>query len=799
MAQSISNQSIESRNKVLRILDIIYRQKWTILITFLIIFSIVAVYTNSQQKSYEATASLMIKGDNISRGFSTLGLTSGVSKNLMNELEILKSKTLISKLADGFIDRFYLDPETKKDTLLLISETMQAWGITDIKSEKFKDKIISALAAASSFTIGTKNDIVTISVTSHSPDEAALIANVYADMYYSEDLARSRINATEVRRFLENQNGKLLDRLQGSERLLQEYMENEGVAGLAQRSTSLVNKITELESELEKNEIEYQKTQLLLNNYKKELARVKPGVMKDIVAGDDMYIRELRGRIGQLEAERDVSKITSIADANRPEYMAELNRRNKTIDSLKSLLNSRTKTYFDNNVAVSNKAGDNGIGVAVFNLQQQVQEAEVKLSSLELSRTMIYNTLTTYESKFERLPKQTIFLASLTRDKEFNEKLVTKIGDQLEEALMAEMSTFGQVEIFDYAAVPDTPYSPRIVLNLGIGALLGIIFGIFTAFMINFFFHYVRSPQDVEALGFRLLSTIPRIQIESPNNQKLLADGSKEREPSLIASERDYSIALESFHRLHIYLKYAFVDKEIKSLVVTSAGPGEGKSATASNLAITLANSGQKVLLVDADLRKPAIDKYFNIDPTPSLAHYLFRKKSLDEIIRTTHVPNLDIITCVEFPQNPSIVLSSNRMKKFMEIVNARYDFVIYDTSPVNAVSDAIHVAKNVDEVILIARAEKTNMEELNRASKLFKEFHINVGGVVLNDYDDSKLSSYYGKHYAYYSKSNDNGKKKRKSSLKNTVIIKPETFEDSSEYEIVDSGSNPDRTKSAE
>ncbi len=90
-------------------------------------------------------------------------------------------------------------------------------------------------------------------------------------------------------------------------------------------------------------------------------------------------------------------------------------------------------------------------------------------------------------------------------------------------------------------------------------------------------------------------------------------------------------------------------------------------------------------------------------------------------------------------------------------------------------------------------------MEELNRASKLFKEFHINVGGVVLNDYDDSKLSSYYGKHYAYYSKSNDNGKKKRKSSLKNTVIIKPETFEDSSEYEIVDSGSNPDRTKSAE
>ncbi len=204
---------------------------------------------------------------------------------------------------------------------------------------------------------------------------------------------------------------------------------------------------------------------------------------------------------------------------------------------------------------------------------------------------------------------------------------------------MAEMSQFGQVEIFDYAAVPDTPYSPRIVLNLGIGALLGIIFGIFTAFMINFFFHYVRSPQDVEALGFRLLSTIPRIQIESPNNQKLLADGSKEREPSLIASERDYSIALESFHRLHIYLKYAFVDKEIKSLVVTSAGPGEGKSATASNLAITLANSGQKVLLVDADLRKPAIDKYFNIDPTPSLAHYLFRKKSLDVIIRTNHVP----------------------------------------------------------------------------------------------------------------------------------------------------------------
>jgi tyrosine-protein kinase Etk/Wzc len=649
--------------------------------------------------------------------------------------------------------------------------------------EQIVDQISKILFKVVSFEIGKENDVIKISATSKFPEQAALIANIYAETYYQRDMVNSRSNASEVRKFLEGQQELFKNELDKSENTYQSYLESEGSSALSSESNSLITKIADLESELETDDIEYQKTVLMIDNYSKELERIIPQMSQSIINVDDLYIEELQKEIAKREADRDVKKIVSSENSGRPEFQREIKRLDREIDSLKSILGNKTNDYIKaslENYTINSDGKKKKSGEIISDITGKIQELKLKLKSIEKSRELIYTTLTKYDSQFRKIPEQSVNIARLTRSKEFNEKLYLKIGEQYQEALVAEKSTFGRIDILDRAIVPDSPISPRIVVNLGFGMLLGLIFGLFAAFTLNYMFNYVRSPQDIESLGFRLISTIPKLKGENDVSRRLLSIGP---DKNLLSAKGESSIAAESYQRLQIYLTYALMDRHIKSLVVSSAGPGEGKSATASNLAITLANSGKKVLLVDCDLRKPAIHKYFNLDPAPSLPHFLFNKNTLSEIIKDTHVAGLKVITSIEFAQNPALVLTSQKMQKFMDKMQREFDFVIYDSPPVNAVSDAIHLAKKVEEVILVARADKTNVDELNRANQLFAQFNIKIGGVVLNDFENSKLNSYYGRYYGYYAK-DENDKKKPKVNKRNKIILQSDDFVSSKEFQ---------------
>lgn len=780
-----SSKPFDDRNKIFRIIDIVYRQKWVILSTLLIVTGLVAYYTMKQEKVYASTASVIIQGDNIGKGLGILDLSGTAARNLQNELEILGSRDLLLQITKKLVHRFYIDTVSRRDTLSIVKGSMLRLGIKDTSDPRLIDRILGNVAKASSFELGREKDIIKISITSTNPEEAMIIANVYAETYYEKDLLRSRSNATKVRRFLESQSMQRLVELQKSEGVLRGYMESNGAMKLNDKSSLVIQKMTELESELENNELEYQKNALLVDTYKKELQRAVPQYTQKIVNVDDMYIQELQKTIAQAEAERDVSKIVSNPNSQRPEYSREINRKSKTIDSLKSVLASRTKEYVKQSMSGygGGSMGKDGNNV-VASLSSGIQDLQLKMQALESSKGILRQTLQRYESEFSSFPRASIGLASLTRDKEFNEKLYLKIGEQYQEALLAELSTFGRVEILNPATVSNKPVSPKVVSNIIVGTLLGLIFGVFNAFALNFFFNYVRSPQDVESLGFRLISTIPKIEGHVEDVKKL-GRGNGENEQRLLSAKSKYSTAIESYQRLQLYLTYGFLNKEIKTLVVTSAGPGEGKSATAANLAVTLANSGKKVLLIDCDMRKPAVHKYFNVQASPSLLHHLFRKKSLEEVTKQTHVRGLDIITSIEFSQNPVLVLTSEAMQQFMETVKNMYDYVIFDTPPVNAVTDAVHLAQKVDEVILVARANKTNIEELNRASQLFEQFHVKIGGVVLNDFENQKLYHYYGRYYGYYSQEEPRTRwGRKKTNKRNRIILKTDGFVETSEFE---------------
>jgi capsular exopolysaccharide synthesis family protein len=213
---------------------------------------------------------------------------------------------------------------------------------------------------------------------------------------------------------------------------------------------------------------------------------------------------------------------------------------------------------------------------------------------------------------------------------------------------------------------------------------------------------------------------------------------------SLITKFNPKSPISEQYRTIRTNIEFASVDKEMRSLLVTSSGPSEGKSSTTANLAVVFAQQGKKVLLVDADLRKPTVHYTFKLDNRIGLSTVLVGEKSLDDTIKETDVPNLHILTCGPIPPNPSELLGSNAMKQMIQKAQESFDMVIFDTPPVLAVTDAQILANTCDGALVVVRSEQTEYEAIQKAKELLEPAHAKLLGIVLNDVAQSKSSTYY-------------------------------------------------------
>ncbi|WP_249316532.1 CpsD/CapB family tyrosine-protein kinase [Bacillus sp. FJAT-50079] len=202
----------------------------------------------------------------------------------------------------------------------------------------------------------------------------------------------------------------------------------------------------------------------------------------------------------------------------------------------------------------------------------------------------------------------------------------------------------------------------------------------------------------------------------------------------------------EQYRTIRTNIQFSAVDQEISSIMVTSSGPGEGKSTTTANLAIVFAQQGKKVLLVDADLRKPTVHYTFSMNNAYGLTNVLTRQRNIQESVKVSNVEGLDILTSGPIPPNPAELLSSRAMKQFFNDVKDFYDFVIFDTPPVLAVTDAQVLANQCDGTILVISSGKTEVEAAQKTKELLNAAQAKVLGVVLNR---KKMES--NDYYYYY------------------------------------------------
>ena len=202
---------------------------------------------------------------------------------------------------------------------------------------------------------------------------------------------------------------------------------------------------------------------------------------------------------------------------------------------------------------------------------------------------------------------------------------------------------------------------------------------------------------------------------------------------------------------LRTAIQYSRIDKPVKTLLIVSALPKEGKSTTTANIAITMAKAGLKTLLIDGDLRRPIQHRLFNCDRKPGLVEYLKNEIDLNTAVRKTFVDNLFLLPTGSLPPNPSEVLGSDAMRSTLEILKASFDFVVFDSPPVVAVTDGVILSKLTDAVVFITLANKTELDVLEKAYSTLKQVKADIIGFVLNEFDVTKAYGAYYRYYRYY------------------------------------------------
>jgi len=354
------------------------------------------------------------------------------------------------------------------------------------------------------------------------------------------------------------------------------------------------------------------------------------------------------------------------------------------------------------------------------------------------------------------LPVQTLQYARLERDLKLNEKLYLTMKQKYEESRITEAGQMGKVSILDPALIA-RKVKPNKKMNILVGIFLGIGLGVGYAFIREFLDNTVKAVEHLERKGLVILGIIPDMLGANPKSsiKKISAPskGGTDFKRRLITYEDPKSPISESYRSLRTNISYAStIDKKIKSLLITSSQPGEGKSTTTANLAIAFAQLRKKTLLVDADLRKPVQHNVFSHNRAPGLSEFLIGDVTdLDSIIHATKIDNLSIITAGGLPPNPSELLGSEKMSSLVNMLEAEWDMVIFDSPPIVAVTDASMISAELDAIALVVKAGQTERSAVDRALDTIRNVKAPIIGAILNGASQESLGGKYAYYYSYY------------------------------------------------
>ncbi len=393
-------------------------------------------------------------------------------------------------------------------------------------------------------------------------------------------------------------------------------------------------------------------------------------------------------------------------------------------------------------------------------------EAEIKriVASLKKNYEMALaqeRTLTKAleEQKREALElnQKTIMYGILEKEVESNQKIYNALLERMKETRVTERLENTNIQIVDQAAIPNSPIAPRKARNILLAIVVGLLISITLAFFLEYWRDKIETPEDFKQhLDMPFLGIIPKVSVQHilPHDKKATKDVIV---ATIVLIDPQSGIS-EAYRGLRTHIMFSDFDEEALThesgsiLLFTSPEPSEGKSCTVANLGITMAQSGQKTLILDCDFRKPRVDKIFHLkEKTYGFADILMHSDAQNgvvEVIQHTDIQNLDVISCGTIPSNPSELLSLKKTAGIIKKLGKKYEKILIDSPPVNVVTDPIILSQIVNGVVLIFHGEKTRRNVAQHARDQLREAGATILGGVINNVDMKKVRYH---HYYYY------------------------------------------------
>jgi len=679
----------------------VLRKRWRIIVTVLVVCVAAAVvFTLRQPKIYEASCSLVIEStapqvfENVR---DVIQMTAQSREFYATQYRIIRSR----EIGQRVLDRLGLDPGPKSG------------GSTDQSRQDARESLVQGLLAKVKVVPVRESFIANIQVRDLDPEKAARIANAFADAYVERNLDFKLDGARSAATWLGEQTVGLRKQLESSEMELYKFRRDRNLLDInlddkqgmtRENLQSLNGKLTDIKA----RRIEIESVRKLILAAKNNISERES--LPEI--RDNPVVQRLR------ENRLDLLKIKADLESRYGE-------KHPKIDTIEHQLAEIQRDY-------------------AKELDDVLRAFDKRYQALVETETSLTKWMSHERQEALELTKLEIEYRPLARDAENNSKMYSMVTQRHKEIDLTGASPANNVRVLDRATQPSSPVSPIMALNLPVGVMFGLVFGLLLAFAIDSLDNTIKSPEAAEELiGAPLLGIIPML---SQARQHSAADAPAR---DLVVVKDPTSLAAEACRSIRTNMLFISAQQDFSVFSVTSPAPKDGKTTVAIALAVTMAQAGGRILLIDTDMRRPRVHKSFGLKSDVGISSVVAGDVQLQAAICKSEVPNLDVLPCGPMPPNPAELLHTERFREILAQCRGSYDRVILDSPPIGPVTDPAVIGGATDGVVLVLRAGHTTRVATKFARRQLADAGARILGLVINQTD--RKGSGYGYRYDYY------------------------------------------------
>jgi succinoglycan biosynthesis transport protein ExoP len=691
-----------------RYLEALRKYAWAIAALMALAIAGAVVYTNRLPRIYEAQASIQIEPrlpDLLGQGQDLVNLNAGgggaTSDYYKQQRQVLASYSLVRQSVEQH--RLYMG--------LLGEQEREGKNVEDMVEESTR-----RMRAMLRIKYPDQDRIMYVVVRSENRQLAAQIANAHVKTY--EDYAKGLLSTgtKKASGALSTEFDDAEEKLREAEAALYQFQKDNDLLAVTieERQNMVSSSITAYTAKL--NEVRGNRLEQTAR-----LDRMRQAATADVLTspvllvGDNSSFDSLRA---QYYAERN--KFIEIEKEVGPKN-AQYQMQKAKIDDLYNALQSESKRMLSGHeeqlkAVIATEAA----------LKKEVERATTEALALG-PKIVAYNELNRKKRSVE--DRYNILRSRLS---------TSELTDRMNRTIDST-----NVRPLDPALVPSVPVAPNLRVNIVIASMLSLVLGLGLVLLIVFLDRSIKTTADAsQATGAPVLGVIPMIE----EAEVMKDDDARD----LYVHQHPTSRIAECCRSLRTNILFSAADRQIKTIVVSSANPQEGKTTSVIYLGTTMAQSGQRVLLIDTDMRRPRLHKALRIPKQTGLSNLIVGDIDYDDAIKTTEIPNLFVLPCGPLPPNPAELLMSQRFHTVLEELARRFDRVILDSPPLQVVTDAVVLSKQADGVILVVRADKTLREDIKRSARQIRSVGGSTFGVIVNAIEPDSRSGYYYSYYGY-------------------------------------------------